>query len=164
MIEQVIDETVRLLRLHLNSELKRQDGEFNDSIQLQPVLDASILVGMRDLMQTLPAIVIEPESQEVEVYATNTKDVLHTISIGVVLSDTVEEVGYRKIWRMMRAIENVLEINIKSGSGPIIDYQTTDITYDVGPLSISNADSLTKAGILSGEFRERLDAYVATQI
>jgi len=164
MIENVLNEIKTLIDQNLDRELEKQDGEYDDTITLDKVLADSIIIGDRELPPTLPAIVLSPESADFEPYATSKKDVLHTIAIGVVVTDSIEENSYRKIWRTLRAVENVLEIQCKSGSGPIVDYITTDITYDVGPFSITNVESLTKAGILTGEFRERLDAYTSTQI
>lgn len=163
MIENVITEVQTLLKRYLPEALKAQDSAFNDGMTLDMVADRSIMLGAQPLPQELPAIVIGPDGADFEDFATKKKDVLHRVSMAVAVTDTDMHRSYQRLWRTMRAIENVMETRAP-GSGPIIDYKTTGLDYDVGPFEIVNIASVVKGGILICEFRERQDSYNVSQV
>ena len=163
MIENVITDVQTLLKRYLPDALKAQDSAFDDGMTLDMVNDRSILLGAQPLPQELPAIVIGPDGADFEEFATKKKDVLHSVSLAIAVTDTDMPRAYKRLWRMMRAIENVMETRAP-GYESIIDYKTTGLDYDVGPFEIVNIASVVKGGILLCQFRERQDSYNVNQV
>jgi len=162
MIEQVLKEMKRLLETKLPQELEKQEGAAGDGIVLGPV--NTILIGDQTYQATgLPAIILQPISAEDALWATGKKDVSYRVAIGVATTDTDEDRSQVKLWRTIRAVENVFEI-YAPGSVPIINYQTIGIDYKVSLFEIDEDKSTEKGGVLSALVVERLDSYTSTQI
>jgi hypothetical protein len=164
VIEDVVTDIKTSLTTNLGDELDRQDTKYADGITLEDVPTTSIYLGLRQINEGLPAILIVPESADQELWATQKKDVEHTISVGVAVTDTDELTAYKRLWRTIRAIENVFEIDLEGESSNIFKYETIGLNYDAGPFQIENLDSIAKAGIITGIFTERLDSYNSSQL
>ena len=161
MIEDVLTSIKTLLTAHLDDELGRQDGKYGDSIKLESV--TNIMIGNDYKPELgLPIVTLEGFSGETEQYLTTKKDVRHTINIGVAVTDTDRDIGKRRLYRTMRAIENVLEIHAPSYNS-IIEYLTDGLDYEV-PVMDLDENSTEKGGQITATVLERLDAYVATQL
>lgn len=162
MVENVLNEMKRLLDHHLPAELARQDGQFGDGITLDQV-NTILVGGATPNSYGLPAVVLSPREMQATQWATGKKDVEYEIDIAVAVTDTDEDVSQKRLWRTMRAIENVFEI-FGPGSGPIINYVTTGANFEASLFDMDENKSTEKGGILSARVMERLGAYVSTQI
>ena len=162
MIEDVFNTMKEVLELRTPSELEKQNGKYKDGITLENI--AQILVGDETITEKgLPAIILRAEGAEMQHWLTTKKDVVYTITIGVAVTDTDEQVSQKRLWRTIRAIENALEIYLPGQSG-ILEYKTENLDYNVPLFDFDESKSTEKGGVITASVTERVDAYVTSQL
>lgn len=162
MIEDVLNNMKTTLETYCPAEFDRQDGKYGDGIELEDI--AQILVADETIGEEgLPVILLRPEGTQYDHKVTGKKDVNHTITLGVVVTDTDEANCQKRLYRTIRGIENVMETKLPGRNG-IIEYQTTDITYNVTLFDVDDIRSTEKGGIITAAVKERLDAYTDGQL
>lgn len=162
MIEDVMNTVKSVLELRLKAELEKQDGKYADGIVLKDA--KQILLGDGAITEKgLPLILITTEGAEMQNFLTTKKNVIHAINISVAVTDTNEEKSQKRLWRTMRAIENVLEIYLPGNNG-ILEYTTQNFDYNIDLFGIDASESTEKAGVINSTITERVDAYTSGQI
>jgi hypothetical protein len=162
VIEDVVTTMKTILTTYLGTEVTKQDTHANDGITIGTV--SNLQLGNANPSELgLPAVVLQPMGMTVELYCTQKKDVTHEIHIGVAVTDTVEDNAFKKLWRLMRAVENCLEIHAP-GTSPILDFKVIGMEYLSKVFSIDDNKVPEKTGIITARVLERLDAYNTSQI
>jgi hypothetical protein len=164
LIEDVLTSMKELLTFHLAEELERQDGKFGDGIILDKVPETSILVGEDSLPSSgLPVVILRGETTDFEQNVTTKKDASHNILIGVGVTDTDEARSKKRLWRTMRAVENVFEIHATNYES-IVNYTSEGMDYNIPILGIEDDQSTEKGGQINAVVLEQLTAYNAAQL
>lgn len=162
MVEDVLNTMKAVIEDHIEGELGKQDHKFSDGIELDSIKQV-VLGDDAPNEKGFPAVVLQCNGSETNLWATSKKDVTYIISIGVIINDTNETRALKKLWRTMRALENCFEIYL-SGRDGIFNYLTTDMDFQASLFGIDETKNTMKAGVVSAEVTKRLDAYTSAQV
>lgn len=163
MIERVLFSMKHKLAVYLNDELTRQQGQFNDGIVLDSVKEIGIGSGEQPGEKGFPFITILPEGLEQVVYTNHVKDQQYSVNVGVIIDDIQAATAERKLWRTMRAVENVLETRVIDGD-PIIFYETDTMNFNGSLFRAGDEQNKIKVGIISVTVKARSEAYKINQV
>lgn len=140
-VTEVIDKN----HIRVSSPISLKVWRVSDTAVVQKLIDGSriegIYVGDPENIPKLPAITINPISEEVPEWMTmDSVKTVYNIEVGIFVEDSTQEEGSRLLWRLTKLVKFALMNNIF----PLVnDYQTTALTQNasVGDGTIAVADS-----------------------
>jgi len=156
MIERILFSMKHKLSVYLNDELVRQQGQYNDGIVLDKVKEIGLGSGEQPGEKGFPFISLIPESLAQVVYSNHVKDQEFNVSVGIIVDDLNAATAERKLWRMMRAVENVLETRLIDND-PVIFYQTDTMNFNASLFRAGDEQNKIKVGIVSVTVKARSD-------
>jgi len=167
MIRDVLDKMKDELDDNLHEKLIDQDQNY-DEVEYNVANDTvEIYVGERDIaaVQNLPAVLLIPVDTDRVEYTSQKKDFFHNVAMVVLVVASDPEVGQKKCWTILRACENVFESQVADWPlGAVNQFQTTEYSYsEIGRVQTGRGESVWTAGLIC-RIRERVDAYLSTQV
>ena len=161
MILDTIREMKVALENKINNELARLDAHVNDGIKSPQV--CSFLVGSQKLgTYGFPAILITPEGLSQGEFTGGVKDVFYQFRISCAVEHTDAVIAENLLYRLLRAVENVLE-NSDKASSYFQRYETQSVDFQDSEFQIDDAKT-QKDGAIIAIVNERLLAYRDDQI